>query len=478
MKILMITMKMDIGGAETHILELCRELKQMGHTVTLVSNGGVYADALIAEGIEHVKLPFDSKSPSSVLTATRGLSCLLRERSFDLVHAHARIPGFICSLLRRRFGFRFVTTAHLNFSVNPLWRRLSNWGERCMAVSGDIGDYLVREYGYNRDCIHLTINGIDTEKYSADTEYRSLLEEFGLPTGDERRRLVYVSRLDADRADPAYRIVRSAEQLNEQIPDLDIIIGGGGTEYAAIRRMADDVNARIGRQLITMTDNRPDVHRIAAAADVFVGVSRSALEAMAAEKPVILAGNQGSLGILDESNLAAGIETNFCCRGCPQATEETLLRDITALFAENEATRRARGAWGRQIILEQYTAARMARDYVAMYERTLAHPAPDLGNGEVIISGYYGFGNLGDDSLLACIIDNLRALDPALRITVLAHKSRAMQKQFGVRCISRINLPAIAREMKGARLLISGGGSLLQDNTSTKSLIYYLHIIR
>ena len=41
-------MAMNIGGAETHILELCRELNRIGHDVTLASFGGVYADELVA----------------------------------------------------------------------------------------------------------------------------------------------------------------------------------------------------------------------------------------------------------------------------------------------------------------------------------------------------------------------------------------------------------------------------------------------
>ena len=42
MKILMVTMKMDIGGAETHILELAKGLKEQGHSVHVVSEGGIF----------------------------------------------------------------------------------------------------------------------------------------------------------------------------------------------------------------------------------------------------------------------------------------------------------------------------------------------------------------------------------------------------------------------------------------------------
>ncbi len=480
MKILMVTMKMDIGGAETHILELCRELKKMGHTVTLVSNGGVYADMLSAEGIPHVKLPLDRKSPSALAASMKGLRRLITEGDYDLVHSHARIPSFLLGLLWKKHKFRFVTSAHLNFAVNPLWRRLSCWGERSMAVSDDIADYLVEEYGYPADKISVTINGIDTEKYSPLVPCGDFLGEFGLEEHG-RNRLVYVSRLDADRADPAYRIVRIAERLAAAIPNLDIIIGGGGTEFDTIQRMADEVNKKAGRNLVTMTNNRSDVNKIMASAHVFVGVSRAALEAMAAAKPVIIAGNQGALGIFEESVLSPAMDTNFCCRGYPAADEESLYRDITALFAESEEERKARGEWCRSVVLKYYTAERMARDYAEMYTQTLRSPVPFNGPADVVISGYYGFDNLGDETLLRAISQSLAEEIPHVKLAALTRitkKNRPKNGSGGIRCVGRTNLLAVIRELSRAKLLISGGGTLFQDGTSSRSLWYYAAVIR
>ena len=148
MKILMVTMSMNIGGAETHILELCRELVSLGHKVTLASNGGVYADEAVSFGVEHIKLPLNTKKPAAVLKSYKGLYEVISKGEFDIVHAHARIPAFIVGLLHDRITFdggrkfRFVTTSHLNFSTNLLWRRISRWGERVMAVSEDIACYM------------------------------------------------------------------------------------------------------------------------------------------------------------------------------------------------------------------------------------------------------------------------------------------------------------------------------------------------
>ena len=49
MKILMATMGLDIGGAETHIVELAKELKSEGHDIAIVSNGGVYVPEVEAD---------------------------------------------------------------------------------------------------------------------------------------------------------------------------------------------------------------------------------------------------------------------------------------------------------------------------------------------------------------------------------------------------------------------------------------------
>ena len=99
MKILMVTMAMNIGGAETHILELTKELSLRGHDVTVASFGGVYADELQKLGVRCVSLPLHTKNPAHVMKSYYGLKKLLREEKFDIVHAHARIPGFIVGLL-------------------------------------------------------------------------------------------------------------------------------------------------------------------------------------------------------------------------------------------------------------------------------------------------------------------------------------------------------------------------------------------
>ena len=96
---------------------------------------------------------------------------------------------------------------------------------------------------------------------------------------------------------------------------------------------------------------------------------------------------------------------------------------------------------------------------------------------DVIISGYYGLGNSGDEALLKSIVDDLKKVNPDITITALSGNAQLTKKLYGIKTISRFNIFSIIKEFAGAKLLISGGGTLLQDATSTKSLLYYLGII-
>lgn len=96
----------------------------------------------------------------------------------------------------------------------------------------------------------------------------------------------------------------------------------------------------------------------------------------------------------------------------------------------------------------------------------------------VVVSGYYGFGNSGDEAILKTIIRDLRELNPAVQITVLSVKPELTKKQHKVDAVYRYNMIQVLSCLRTCDLFISGGGSLLQDMTSTRSLLYYLYLIR
>jgi len=227
MKILMAAMSMNIGGAETHILELSRALAARGHDVTVASAGGVYAEKLGDFGVKHEKIPLDSKNPASVLRSFSGLARLMERECFDIVHAHARIPAFICGRLKRKYGFAFITTVHFDFRVNPVLRALSDWGEHTLAVSEDLAEGTAKKYGIAREKITVIRNGIDTARFSPQVIGEEVRARAGL---EGRRVIMYLGRLDADSFLPARLLLAAAEDIYREHSGARILIVGEGAK--------------------------------------------------------------------------------------------------------------------------------------------------------------------------------------------------------------------------------------------------------
>lgn len=96
----------------------------------------------------------------------------------------------------------------------------------------------------------------------------------------------------------------------------------------------------------------------------------------------------------------------------------------------------------------------------------------------VVLSGYYGFGNVGDEAILFSIIQALRELNPELKITILSNNPASTKETYHVDAVNRWNIREITHVIKKADGLISGGGSLLQDETGIKSIPYYTGIMK
>lgn len=95
----------------------------------------------------------------------------------------------------------------------------------------------------------------------------------------------------------------------------------------------------------------------------------------------------------------------------------------------------------------------------------------------LVISGYYGFGNAGDEAMLAAILEAILEVVPDADITVISGNPGHTAANHGVKAIGRFDMFGILNAIGRCDLLISGGGSLLQDVTSKRSLYYYLSII-
>jgi len=84
---------------------------------------------------------------------------------------------------------------------------------------------------------------------------------------------------------------------------------------------------------------------------------------------------------------------------------------------------------------------------------------------KIMISGYYGFNNTGDEAILKSMVRAFKEKIPRIKMVVLSHSPLQTSQTYQVKAINRLHLIDIMRCLRDTNLFISGGGGLLQDST-------------
>jgi glycosyltransferase involved in cell wall biosynthesis len=177
------------GGAERSALEVGRALVAAGHRSVVISAGGRLVEQLQAEGSEHITLDIGSKSLRT-LTRTRALRRLLRELQPDIVHARSRLPAWLGWWALRGLPStpgssrpHFVTTVH-GLNTPGRYSGILLRGERVIAVSQTMRDYVLSHYGWLDPArVRVIPRGIDPEAFPYghrpdDRWQKAFFEEF------------------------------------------------------------------------------------------------------------------------------------------------------------------------------------------------------------------------------------------------------------------------------------------------------------
>ena len=251
---------------------------------------------------------------------------------------------------------------------------------------------------------------------------------------------------------------------NIKYADLQIIIVGGGEKYPKICAKSEKINQNLNRKLIITTGNAENPSKYFDKNSLFVGVSRAALEVMAYGLPIILFGNEGQLGLLDEIKVQFAQKTNFTCRkyGIYRdfgALSDFLFCEICRYYEMSEKEKKSLSLLSRVTVENGYSSTQMAQKILDVYRKALKNHYEQP--TKIVLCGYYGHQNLGDETILSVVRQKLREKFVAPRIFVLKNK----------------NPIEIFRALYKADLFIFGGGSLLQNYTSNASLFYYLLVI-
>src|SRR5260370_41675476 len=82
---------------------------------------------------------------------------------------------------------------------------------------------------------------------------------------------------------------------------------------------------------------------------------------------------------------------------------------------------------------------------------------------QIVIVGYYGFTNTGDEAILAAILSQIRRELPDAGISVMSGNVEETSARFGVQAFTSNEPQELLRRIEAADLLIIGGGGLFHD---------------
>ncbi|MDR1580456.1 MAG: polysaccharide pyruvyl transferase family protein [Synergistaceae bacterium] len=104
---------------------------------------------------------------------------------------------------------------------------------------------------------------------------------------------------------------------------------------------------------------------------------------------------------------------------------------------------------------------------------------PDARSFDVLLAGYFGFSNLGDELLAEAAVDNLTIMGVSReRMAILTNNIDYTASRLGIKAFSRWNPASVLGALGTSRTLIFPGGGIFQDASSARSSVYYWSLIR
>lgn len=472
MKIMHLISGGDVGGAKTHVLTLLRELGKE-HQVRLVC----FIDGPFAEEAREMGIPTQILRHKNPLLLRKELLELVRKGGFDLLHCHGSKANVYSAWIRKKAGVCVISTVHSDPRLDYLGRPLANASYGVMnrlalkrrdgwvAVSDAMKKLLISR-GYPGDQIWPIYNGIEFPKNLPHKPRREYLDSLGLDWDENCVIFGIAARIAAVKDLPT--LVRAFSIAVKSAPNARLLIAGDGEQRQSVEALAQEL---CPAGTVHFAGWQEDMNSFYHALDVNVLSSLSETFPYAITEGARMYCATFSTAVGGVPKLISHGENGFLVE---PGDGEAMARHMICL-AENSKLRREMGMALYEAVRRDYSVEAMAQRQVGIYECILRRRARQReGRYGAVICGAYGRGNAGDDSILITMIRQLRREDPDVPICVLSRKPKATAAMTGVSSIQVFNFRAAGKVMKKSALYISGGGSLIQNATSNRSLMFYL----
>ena len=467
MKIMLFAAGGDIGGGKTHILSLARELSA-GNDLRLVSfRSGVLADEGRAMGLDVIVL----ENGWNILKDMRLALSEVDGFRPDLIHCHGAKANMLGVLVKKLRNIPVMTTVHsdprLDYMGMPLKQytfglinaiALRNM-DFYMAVAGKMESNLI-ERGFDPWRIFTIYNGLDFSNAS---------EKPKAPKQNDEDIIVGI----AARLTPIKDIgtlIRAFKLAYEKNPRLRLLIAGTGEDEQELRALAKDLKIDNRVEFVGWISDikgffsKVDINVLASLSETF---PYSLLEGAYEHCPAVASRVGGIPALISHGDNGFLFE----------AGDVKTFGDYIYRLSVDEELRHSLAENLFQKAKRDFSLERMRQDQEEVYS-TIIRRRKSTGRQGAVICGAYGRGNAGDEAILKAILSQLRQIDEDMPFWVMSRNERETRAINKTRAMYIFNLFAFIRSLRKAEIFVNGGGSLIQDVTSSRSLYFYLFTLK
>ena len=467
----------DTGGAKTHVLNLLRELNNSIDARLFCFRKGDFS-----EDAEKMGIPIDVIESGNPVVGLRELKRRLAGQKVDIIHCHGARGNLMGNLIKKHLGAPVVTTVHSDYRLDYLGRpvaRLSYGTTNMVAlrrvnyyigVADPMTDILIQR-GFPADRIYTVYNGIDFKTPIQVVPKEEFLKSVGMEWEEGDVIAGIAVRLSPVKDVPT--LLKAMQIACRENPRLKLLIGGDGEDRQKLEAMTRDLGLT-GKVHFAGWIN--DINSFYHAIDINLLTSISetfpySLTEGTRMHRATIASNVGGVPVLIDH----GVNGFIFEPGDYRQLAQQLLT-----LAGDKALRDTFGERIYQKASREFSIERMVEHQLQIYDSILKRDARAKAKKRdgVIICGAYGHGNAGDDAILKSILQSVRKLDELMPVTILAKNTQSIKKRYQVNSIYTFNIPKMFSAMRKSVLYINGGGTLIQNATSHRSLWYYLFTLR
>ena len=462
----------DTGGAKTHVHSLLKNLSR-GMDITLVCfRDGPFAREAAELGIE------TRVCEGGFFSALRQVRRMIAEEGFDLVHTHGSRANLAGAILRSTCGRPVVSTVHSDYRLDYMGRPLAaaTYGvlnvlalrriKYHVGVSDAMRDLLISR-GFPRETTFAIYNGLDFSREPKRHDRTAFCQRVCANVGPDSIVVGAAARLDPVK--DLATLVRGFAEARKTHPELRLIIAGEGPERPALEALAQELGAGEAVCLAGWLDDMEefysalDINTLSSLSETF---PYAITEGAAYSLPTVASAVGGIPRLIEDG------KTGYLFA---PGDWQTLAERLSAL-AGDAGLRRRLGSAVHERAAREFSVEATCREQKAVYEEILNREAN--GRSGVVVCGAYGMGNSGDEAILDAIVAELRSIDPLMPVTVMTRDPAGASARLGLTAVHTFNFPRFLAVMRRRALYINGGGSLIQDVTSRRSLWYYLFTLR